>query len=109
MNRFLSSALVSAVAFGAVAALPASAGAATEPANADDSTFKYMAYEVETARGANAVYSRMQRSAVAACRSGRVGVAKRLSERACESKLLSDWVENSRDARLRALHRDDAS
>ncbi|MEO1014690.1 MAG: UrcA family protein [Pseudomonadota bacterium] len=105
MPRLTSSALTTVFATCALT----TAAAAGDPPNAGSHQFRYMAYEVETTSGANAVYRRMKKSAATVCEVGRTSVARRRMQLECSSKLVSDWVKDSGDARLTALHRGDAS
>ena len=87
----------------AFAALLTSVGAAS--AGDDKVLFRYFESETETEAGASAVYERMEIAARRACRTMALRAHDLPRVNACAADLLGEWIADSDDPALKAVHR----
>ncbi|MEM6537085.1 MAG: UrcA family protein [Pseudomonadota bacterium] len=81
----------------------ATAIAATSIAHASPQ-FAYKSYELETDGGAKAVYKRMQRQAVNACRAQTGTFVRQTEVKTCADDLVDTWVDGTQNLRLKRIH-----
>ncbi len=83
------------------AALAATAFAASAASAGDDIRFRYSPHELETAAGANALLTRIERSAERACNtSGIRSLYAKATEDGCAASLAESIIADIGDARL---------